>query len=254
MIQHVLLGDLAPLCFVAGLTGPGPAAGARAPAGRAAARSSRIRSSRCRSGRSTSTSGTSRSSTRRRSTTTRSTRSSTSSSSPAARLMWSPVVETLPAPAWFGTGWKLGYIVVVRAARDDPRQRLHLVERGLLPLVRARRRRRGGSPPVHDQNLAGVVMMAEGSLVTLGDARLALPAARRGGRAAAAAARAGPRPAAGEARRPLRPGGGPQRALEAAASRRRLGGTRVGYSRVRQARQSARSGRRVAACSPSSER
>src|SRR4051812_20342646 len=29
-------------------------------------------------------------------------------------LMWSPVVETLPAPAWFGTGMKLGYIVVVR--------------------------------------------------------------------------------------------------------------------------------------------
>ena len=28
--------------------------------------------------------------------------------------MWSPVVETLPAPDWFGTGWKLGYIVVVR--------------------------------------------------------------------------------------------------------------------------------------------
>ena len=29
-------------------------------------------------------------------------------------LMWEPVVETLPAPAWFGTGMKLGYIVVVR--------------------------------------------------------------------------------------------------------------------------------------------
>src|SRR5207249_5593915 len=29
-------------------------------------------------------------------------------------LMWSPVLETLPAPAWFGTGWKLGYIALVR--------------------------------------------------------------------------------------------------------------------------------------------
>ena len=29
-------------------------------------------------------------------------------------LMWEPVVETLPAPAWFGTGMKLGYIAVVR--------------------------------------------------------------------------------------------------------------------------------------------
>ena len=36
-----------------------------------------------------------------------------SSSSAAACLMWSPVLETLPAPEWFGTGWKLGYIVVV---------------------------------------------------------------------------------------------------------------------------------------------
>src|SRR4051794_5370962 len=29
-------------------------------------------------------------------------------------LMWAPVVELLPGPAWFGTGAKLGYIVVVR--------------------------------------------------------------------------------------------------------------------------------------------
>ena len=29
-------------------------------------------------------------------------------------LMWSPVVETLPRPAWFGTGWKLGYVALVR--------------------------------------------------------------------------------------------------------------------------------------------
>ena len=29
-------------------------------------------------------------------------------------LMWSPVLETLPAPEWFGTGWKLAYIVAVR--------------------------------------------------------------------------------------------------------------------------------------------
>ena len=32
----------------------------------------------------------------------------------AGALMWSPVVETLPQPAWFGTGWKLGYVALVR--------------------------------------------------------------------------------------------------------------------------------------------
>src|ERR687886_1743255 len=30
-------------------------------------------------------------------------------------VMWLPVLETLPAPEWFGTGAKLGYIAIVRA-------------------------------------------------------------------------------------------------------------------------------------------
>src|SRR5438034_38704 len=29
-------------------------------------------------------------------------------------LMWAPVLEVLPAPEWFGTGAKLGYIAAVR--------------------------------------------------------------------------------------------------------------------------------------------
>src|SRR5438128_5008862 len=29
-------------------------------------------------------------------------------------LMWAPLVEVLPGPAWFGTGAKLGYVVCVR--------------------------------------------------------------------------------------------------------------------------------------------
>ena len=76
MIQHVLLGDLAPLLFVLGLTGPllRPLLALRPVA---ALRRSRIRSSRCRSGRSTSTSGTCPTCTRARSETTPSTRSST---------------------------------------------------------------------------------------------------------------------------------------------------------------------------------
>src|SRR5213083_2505521 len=32
----------------------------------------------------------------------------------AGCLMWEPVVETLPGPAWFGTGMKFAYIGVVR--------------------------------------------------------------------------------------------------------------------------------------------
>jgi len=33
----------------------------------------------------------------------------------AGTIMWLPVLETLPAPEWFGTGAKIGYIAVVRA-------------------------------------------------------------------------------------------------------------------------------------------
>jgi putative membrane protein len=80
-------------------------------------------------------------------------------------LMWEPVVETLPGPGWFGTGWKLGYIAVVRlvetvlgnvfiwssSAFYSPYR--HVPEWGITP--------------VHDLNLGGIVMMAEGSLVTL---------------------------------------------------------------------------------------
>ena len=113
MLQHVLLGDLAPLCMVAGLTGPIlrpvlaiplverlrflahplvalPDLGGEpllwhlpfALPGRAPPRAVHALEH--------------------------------ISSSPAAALMWAPVVEVLPAPEWFGTGMKLGYIVAVR--------------------------------------------------------------------------------------------------------------------------------------------
>jgi cytochrome c oxidase assembly factor CtaG len=81
-------------------------------------------------------------------------------------LMWSPVLETLPAPAWFGTGWKLGYIAVVRMIEAVlgnvfiwSSSAFYSTYRHVQPLW--------GINAVHDQNLAGVVMMAEGGFVTL---------------------------------------------------------------------------------------
>jgi cytochrome c oxidase assembly factor CtaG len=81
-------------------------------------------------------------------------------------LMWSPVLETLPAPAWFGTGWKLGYIALVRMLETVlgnvfiwSSSVFYAPYRHLHPLW--------GIGPVHDQNLAGIVMMAEGGFVTL---------------------------------------------------------------------------------------
>ena len=80
-------------------------------------------------------------------------------------LMWEPVVETLPAPVWFGTGMKLGYIAVVRLVETIlgnvfiwSSHQFYSVYRHP-PLW--------GITPTHDLNLGGVVMMAEGSIVTL---------------------------------------------------------------------------------------
>ena len=84
MLQHVVLGDLAPLCFVAGLTGPvlRPVLALRP--GRPAPDPHAPVRGLADLGRSTCSCGTCRSSTRRHSITTRSTPSSTPSSSPAA--------------------------------------------------------------------------------------------------------------------------------------------------------------------------
>ncbi len=76
----------------------------------------------------------------------------------AGLVMWAPVVEVLPAPAWFGSAAKLAYIVVVRLVETvlanvflwsgevfyDPYANVGL----------------------SDQAAAGAIMMIEGSLVT----------------------------------------------------------------------------------------
>jgi putative membrane protein len=85
----------------------------------------------------------------------------------AGALMWAPVIELLPGPEWFGTGMKLGYIVVVRLIETvlgnvflwagtpfyDTYE--HAVDRW-------------GISARADQGIAGGVMMLEGSLVTIG--------------------------------------------------------------------------------------
>ncbi len=84
----------------------------------------------------------------------------------AGIVLWLPVLETLPAPEWFGTGAKLAYIVGVR----------------LVATVIGNVFVWGGAPfydvyetgddylglsPSGDQSLAGSLMMLEGSLVTI---------------------------------------------------------------------------------------
>jgi len=83
-------------------------------------------------------------------------------------LMWSPVLETLPAPAWFGTGWKLGYIAGVRLIETVLGNVFIWSSSVFYPWYRHVGHPKWGITALHDQNLAGIVMMAEGGLITLG--------------------------------------------------------------------------------------
>jgi cytochrome c oxidase assembly factor CtaG len=85
----------------------------------------------------------------------------------AGALMWAPVVEVLPGPMWFGTGAKLGYIVVVRLF-ETVLGNVFLWSGTVFYDIYA-----DGDVPwsvsaLADQGWAGTVMMLEGSLVTIG--------------------------------------------------------------------------------------
>jgi len=82
-------------------------------------------------------------------------------------LMWAPVLEVLPGPAWFGTGAKLGYIVCVRLLETALGNVFLWAGTVFYPFYEHPVNRWGISA-LGDQGIAGGVMMIEGSLVTLG--------------------------------------------------------------------------------------
>jgi putative membrane protein len=73
----------------------------------------------------------------------------------AGLALWAPVVESLPSPAWFGAGARLGYVLAARACG---------MALGNVFLF-------AGAPLYYgslaDQRAAGGVMLAEGTLVSL---------------------------------------------------------------------------------------
>jgi cytochrome c oxidase assembly factor CtaG len=81
-------------------------------------------------------------------------------------IMWLPVLETLPAPEWFGTGAKLGYIAVVRAV-ETVLGNVFFWAGSVFYGVYEHQNRLWGLSPLEDQGIAGAVMMIEGSIVTL---------------------------------------------------------------------------------------
>ena len=81
-------------------------------------------------------------------------------------LMWMPLVGPLPQPAWFGIPAKLGYVVGVRFA-GTVLGNVFMWSNDVLYSTYA-----GGNDwdisPLTDQGIAGVIMVGEGGLVTLG--------------------------------------------------------------------------------------
>ena len=84
----------------------------------------------------------------------------------AGLIVWLPVLETLPAPEWFGTGPKLAYIAAVRVV-ETVLGNVFVWSGTVFYGVYASGPELWGVSPLRDQGLAGAVMMIEGSIVTL---------------------------------------------------------------------------------------
>jgi putative membrane protein len=82
-------------------------------------------------------------------------------------LMWMPVFGPLPMPQWFTSAWKVGYVIAVRFAGAILGNVLMWSGTVLYPIY-APGERYWGITPIADQSTAGVVMMVEGTFLALG--------------------------------------------------------------------------------------
>jgi putative membrane protein len=82
-------------------------------------------------------------------------------------LMWMPAFGPLPKPAWFTAAWKVGYVIAVRFAGAILGNVLMWSGTVLYPAY-AEGERYWGISPLADQSTAGVVMMVEGTFLGLG--------------------------------------------------------------------------------------
>jgi cytochrome c oxidase assembly factor CtaG len=82
-------------------------------------------------------------------------------------LMWMPVFGPLPTPQWFTAAWKVGYVIAVRFAGAILGNVLMWSGAVLYPIY-APGERYWGISPIADQSTAGVVMMVEGTFLALG--------------------------------------------------------------------------------------
>jgi len=82
-------------------------------------------------------------------------------------LMWMPVFGPLPTPAWFGPGWKVVYVIIVRFIAAILGNILMWTNFTLYDNYGAGHLKWGISA-VQDQSTAGVIMMVEGTFLILG--------------------------------------------------------------------------------------
>jgi putative membrane protein len=82
-------------------------------------------------------------------------------------LMWMPVFGPLPTPKWFTAGWKVVYVIAVRFAGAILGNVLMWSDTVLYTIYRPGEREWHLSP-ITDQSIAGVIMMVEGTFLGLG--------------------------------------------------------------------------------------
>jgi cytochrome c oxidase assembly factor CtaG len=82
-------------------------------------------------------------------------------------LMWMPVFGPLPKPQWFTAAWKVGYVIAVRFTGAILGNVLMWSGTVLYPVYEPGERY-WGIAPLTDQSTAGVVMMIEGTFLALG--------------------------------------------------------------------------------------
>jgi cytochrome c oxidase assembly factor CtaG len=82
-------------------------------------------------------------------------------------LMWMPIFGPLPKPQWFTAGWKVVYVIAVRFAGVILGNVL-MWSGTVLYTIYAKGEHEWGITPLTDQSVAGVIMMVEGTFLGLG--------------------------------------------------------------------------------------
>ncbi len=82
-------------------------------------------------------------------------------------LMWMPVFGPLPMPAWFNTGWKVVYTAAVRFAAAILGNVLMWSQVTIYQNY-AEGQAKWGLSAIQDQSIAGVIMMIEGTFLLIG--------------------------------------------------------------------------------------